>query len=163
MKIDLPAEPKPEYIVVDFDHREEPTELDLSPLRMNRTTLPIGDYRLAAMPDYAVIERKTATDLLSCVGKERARLDSQLERLKQFPARLLLIEMSWQMIEAGEWRNDVSPKSVAGTLLAAMEMGIPTLLMPNRAKASEYASRWLFICARRRWREMRALAMGASS
>ncbi|MEQ8786239.1 MAG: ERCC4 domain-containing protein [Pirellulaceae bacterium] len=160
MKIDLPAEPKPEHVSVVYDHREEPSQLDVSPLRMVRGTLDVGDYVLEAMPRYACIERKTATDFLACCGRERKRLDSQLERLKQFPARLLLVEMSWQMIEAGEWRDDVSPESARGTLLGAMEMGVPVMLLPSRELAGTYAARWLFIAARRRWRELYGFAKG---
>jgi ERCC4-type nuclease len=153
----LPAELKPEQIVVLYDHREEPTQLDVAPMPMERTALPVGDYVLKALPNYACIERKTASDFLDCVGRERKRLDSQLERLMQFPARLLLIELSWQQIEAGEWRQDVSPSAARGTLLGAMEMGVPVLLIPDRQQASLYAARWLFISARRRWRELRGL------
>ncbi|MEQ8788904.1 MAG: hypothetical protein RIC55_21510 [Pirellulaceae bacterium] len=162
MKIDLPAEPKPEHISVLYDHREEPTQLDTAPLPMVRGTLEVGDYVLEAMPKYAVVERKTPADFLTCCGRERKRLDSQLERMRQFPARLLIVELSWQQIEAGDWREDVSPESTRGTLLGAMEAGVPVLLMPDRKRAGEYVGRWLFICARRRWRELIGLARGAT-
>lgn len=41
--------------------------------RMQRGTLETGDIALARLPEGVVIERKTASDLAGCLGRERAR------------------------------------------------------------------------------------------
>ena len=39
-----------------------------------------GDLVLAALPDGAVVERKTASDLVSCIGSGHERFERELKR-----------------------------------------------------------------------------------
>ena len=43
-------------------------------VRLIRGTLETGDLALAALPDGAVIERKTVADFLAAIGRERKRV-----------------------------------------------------------------------------------------
>lgn len=49
-------------------------------VRLERGALETGDLALAALPDAAVVERKTVPDLLGCIGRERERFERELKR-----------------------------------------------------------------------------------
>ena len=53
----------------------------------------------------ARIERKSEGDFLSCVAAERPRFERELERLKAFPIRCVIVETCWAKLEAGGWRS----------------------------------------------------------
>ena len=44
-------------------------------MELDRGTLETGDIVLAALPESAVVERKTLADLASCIGSGRERLN----------------------------------------------------------------------------------------
>ena len=67
---------KPNQVVVICDSREQ-RPFDLTPLKMKTGTLATGDYALDAAPDYVVIERKSASDLLGCIGHGRERFERE--------------------------------------------------------------------------------------
>ena len=72
----LPAELSPENVTGIIDSREQ-TPLDLSPLQIVRGTLATGDYSVVGLEHVVAIERKSAEDMLACIGRERERLSSQ--------------------------------------------------------------------------------------
>ena len=51
------------------------------------------------------VERKTMDDLLACVGRERDRFKRELQRLRAYRFRLLVVEADAAVIEAGDWRS----------------------------------------------------------
>jgi ERCC4-type nuclease len=103
------------------------------------------------------IERKSLTDLLACVGQDRERFDREVQRLLAYPVRCLVVESTWCEVEAGEWRSKVTPQAVVGSLLGWMAAGLPIILAGDHHRAGRFVSRLLFMAARRRWREARAL------
>ncbi len=103
------------------------------------------------------IERKSESDLLSCVGTDRERFDREVQRLLAYPVRALVVESSWARFEAGNWRSRIKPAAAIGSLLGWSAMGLPIVMAGDHNRAGRYVSRMLFIAARRRWREARAL------
>ena len=67
------------------------------------------------MPALAAVERKSEDDLLCCIGTERARFDREVSRLLAFPVRALVVESTWERIEAGEWRSKITPAAAMGS------------------------------------------------
>jgi hypothetical protein len=100
--------------------------------------------------------------LLACIGRERERFDREVLRLLAYPVRALVIESTWQEIEAGGWRGDVTPQAAVGSLLGWCASGLPILMVGDHQRAGRYVSRLLYIAARRRWREARGLIEGAA-
>jgi hypothetical protein len=45
-----------------------------------RENLETGDLVLSALPESAVVERKTASDMARCIGAERDRFEKELKR-----------------------------------------------------------------------------------
>lgn len=152
---DLPIESVPALI----DTREQ-DPLDLSPLCEERATLTTGDYSIRGLEHVVAIERKSLPDLLACCGRERERFDREVMRLLAYPTSALVVESNWAEIEAGDWRSELTPSQVIGSLLGWVAMGLPLLMADNHARAGRYVSRLLYTTARRRWREARGLVQG---
>lgn len=153
----LPADIPAESVVAVCDTREQ-LPLELSPLQCVRGTLATGDYSVRGLEHHIAIERKGLGDLLACCGTERERFEREVQRLLAYPVRALVIESVWAEIECGSYRSKISSKAVIGSLLGWIAMGLPVLMARDHATAGRYVSRLLFIAARRRWRELRALA-----
>lgn len=157
--IKLPAELRPESITAVIDSREQ-LPLNLSPLQTVRATLTTGDYSLVGLENHVAIERKSLGDLLSCVGGERERFNREVQRLLGYEVRALVVESTWPELEAGNWRSKVKPRAAVGSVLGWIAMGLPAIMAGDHQRAGTYVSRLLYITARRRWRELRALAEG---
>lgn len=157
MRDALPAELRPDQITALVDTREQ-TPLDLSPLRMESATLVTGDYSVKGLEHVIRVERKSESDLLGCVGRERERFDREVERLLAFPVRVLVVESSWRALEMGQWRGQIRPAQVIGSLLGWQAMGLSVFLCDDHKRAGVMVSRMLFILARRRWKELRQLS-----
>lgn len=153
----IPATLAPESVTAIIDSREQ-QPLDLQPLRTEAGTLSTGDYSAKGLEHVVRIERKSLSDLVGCVGRERERFDREVQRLLAYQVRVLLVEASWADIEAGDWRGKVTPEAVTGSLLGWIASGLQVELVGDHYRAGRFASRILFTVARRRWRELRTMA-----
>jgi DNA excision repair protein ERCC-4 len=159
--MNLPHSPKPEDLVAIVDSREQML-LDLSPLKHTVGTLTTGDYSVQGLESIISIERKSLPDFLSCVGRERERFEREIQRLLAYQTRCLVVEATWLDLESGDWRSKVTPQAAVGSVLGWIGAGLPVALVGDHERAGKFVSRLLFITARRRWREARALIGGAS-
>jgi hypothetical protein len=55
----------------------------------------VPDIALAALPEGAVVERKTPTDLTSCIGAGRERFERELRRGRYVGRLIVVIEGTW--------------------------------------------------------------------
>jgi ERCC4-type nuclease len=150
----LPAEPSPTVII---DSREQ-NPIDTAPMPSIVGTLPTGDYSIVGLEHVIAIERKSAEDMLACIGRERERFDREIQRLLAYPCRAIVVEAGWQYFERGEFgRSEVKPAAAIGSLLGWIMAGVPVVMAYDHARAGRFISRMLFLAARRRWREARAL------
>jgi DNA excision repair protein ERCC-4 len=152
----FPIDLSPANLVAVVDSREQ-NPLDLAPLRQIPGTLATGDYSLRGLESVVAIERKSLVDLLACIGQERDRFHREVHRLLAYPVRALVVESTWPEIERGQWRSKVRAPAALGTILNWISLGLPVIMAGDHARAGRYASRILFVAARRRWREARAL------
>jgi len=151
-----PAEFKPEMVTAIIDTREQ-LPVDLDPLQSVVRTLDLADYSWVGGEHIYRIERKSLTDLLACVGRERERFDRECERLRAYETRCIVVESTWPELEAGGWRSLITPKQAIGSCLGWAAMGIPIIMAGDHERAGRYIARLFFISARRRWRESRQL------
>lgn len=154
----LPAEPKIEWITAIIDTSEE-LPLDLSPLRSEVASLTTGDYSVKGLEHIISLERKSLSDLIRCVGRDRERFDREIQRLLAYPCRGLVVEATWAHLEVKNWRGKVTPSQALGSVLGWAARGLPIFMVGDHKRAGKYVSRLLFIAARRRWREARSLCM----
>jgi len=158
----LPATLKPESVIALVDTREQ-MPLDLHPLRTEPATLSTGDYSAKGLEHVVVIERKSLSDLIGVVGRDRERFDREVQRMLAYPVRVLLVEATWQDIELGQWRGGIKPEAVIGSLLGWIASGIQVELVGDHSRAGRFAARILYTVAKRRYRELRAMASGFDS
>jgi DNA excision repair protein ERCC-4 len=156
MSMKLRAELRPDDPIAIQDSREQ-HGLCLAPLRVEIGTLTTGDYSIKGLEHVIAIERKSAEDMLACVGRERERFDREVQRILAYPVRAIVVEAGWQFFERGEWRGNVTPNAAIGSLLGWITAGVPIVMAYDHERAGRFVSRMLFTAARRRWREARAL------
>jgi ERCC4-type nuclease len=153
----LSAELRPEAITAVIDRREQ-APLDLAPLRTVAGTLATGDYSIVGLEAVVAIERKSLGDLLGCVGGDRQRFDREIQRLLGYPVRAVVVESTWATLESGRWRSQATASAAVGSCLGWIAAGVPIVMVADHERAGRFVARLLHTAARRRWRELRALA-----
>jgi DNA excision repair protein ERCC-4 len=150
------AELKPEDCCAIVDSREQ-LPLDLSPLKVEAGNLATGDYSVKGLEHIVAIERKSAEDMLACIGRERERFEREIQRLLAYPVRAIVVEAGWQFFELGDWRGNVTPAAAIGSLLGWITAGVPVVMADTHERAGKFVSRMVFTATNRRYRESRAL------
>lgn len=143
---------QPDQVTGIVDTREK-TPLPLAPIREIRKTLGVGDYSVLGLEQIVCVERKSLPDLLACVGTHRRRFERTVHRMLAFPARLLVVEATWDDLEAARWRSQITARQAIGSCQGWMLAGLPIVMAGNRQRAAPFVSRFLFLAARQRWRE----------
>lgn len=116
-----------------------------------RGTLPEGDYSARLVdedgPEFtAIVERKSLGDLYSTLTHGRERFERELERLRPYGFKALIIEGSLADIAAGGLRPDskVNPRSIVGSLVAFQQRyGLHVVFASSRKYAELYTFRLL--------------------
>src|SRR5882672_7249154 len=133
----------PESITAIIDTRER-TPLDISPLKFIEKGLDTGDYSLVGFehaPHGVAIERKSLSDFIACVGRERERFDRECQRLLAYECKAIVVEATWQQIEQGDYRAKITPQAALGSALGWIAMGIPIIMARDHVSAGRYVSR----------------------
>ncbi len=148
---------------VIIDSREEhPFELvvqvDGEPQQMRTVVagLPTGDYSISGAEHLIAVERKSFEDLIGSLGAGRERFDREMQRILAYPSRCVIVEGHISQLELGQWRGNLKPASAIGSVLGFMDRGIPFIFAGDRRAAAIYCARFLYVAARRRFRELRA-------
>ena len=108
--------PQPTILI---DTREQaPLTFTACPTEL--ATLPVGDYGVKGFshwdrPDF-IVERKSLDDLCGSLGKGRARFMREVNKMRQFGFRALVIEATRAQIEAHDYRSQIAPSSIFGSL-----------------------------------------------
>ncbi|MFH1108733.1 MAG: ERCC4 domain-containing protein [Planctomycetota bacterium] len=138
---------KPEPCII-IDSREQ-NPLDFPTLTATVGTLDTGDYSIVGLTNLVAVERKSIDDLLTCIGRERDRFKRELQRLRAYRFRLLVVEASAADLEAGQWRSNLKPAHVVGSLAAwCVQYGLPIWLAGDHGAAGRFVEKFLYQCAR---------------
>lgn len=115
---------------VVVDTREQ-LPLDFSrwaDITVERGTLNAADYSLRGLEDRFGLERKSIPDLVASVTTGRERLIRELERLRGYEVKAILVEGTLEQIARHDYRSQANPESVMQTLAAwQVKYGCPTL------------------------------------
>ena len=132
-----------------IDNREQmPFVFTGSPTRPG--TLDTGDYSVAGLEHLVAVERKSLDDLLACCGRERDRFKRELQRLRAYRFRLLVVETDVATLAAGGWRSKLKPSHVLGSLAAwTAQYGLPVWLGGSHEACGQHVERYLYQAARR--------------
>lgn len=137
-------------------HARERKPLDFGELPITRERLYTGDYSVAGLTHLIAVERKSLSDLATCIGRERQRFKRELQRLRAHRFRLLVIEGAASDLESPDaWGSDrrslrgLTPARLVGSLAAwVAQYDLPVWLAGSRQAASRFVERYLFHAAR---------------
>ncbi len=130
---------------VIVDTREQtPWTFEDQPITTVRAKLDSGDYSLPGLEHRVAIERKSLDDWTGTVMRERARFYRELERLRAFEFRCVIIEAGIREIMAGRYKSQAHPAAVLG-FVAEVTVGqsVPVYLAGSRAEAQVLAGAFL--------------------
>ncbi len=109
--------------------------------------LDTGDYSIAGMEHLVRIERKTLNDLVRSLMADRARFLREMERLAEFPHKVLLVEASLSEVKSPyTFHTEIKahPNGVAGSIAAiAARHGISVWFGDSRDLAEEMVASYL--------------------
>ena len=109
--------------------------------RLMRGTLETGDVALAALPDGAVVERKTVPDFLACMGRERERFERELARSRYLGAFCVIVEGTLEDVIV-QARGMKQPAIMATVATWSRRYG-PILFAGGQHAAADLAYRFL--------------------
>lgn len=117
-------------------------------------TLETGDYSLPGLEHRVAIERKSIDDWTGTVMRERSRFYRELERLRAFQFRAVIVEASVREIMGGRYKSRANPASVLG-FVAEVTVGqsVPVYLAGSRPEAQILAG----VLLRQAWKKLRGV------
>ena len=143
--------PPMEDLIAVVDSREK-ERYGLSSMQSVVGALASADYSILGATDLIALERKTLPDLVMCCGPERDRFIRELQRLKSYPFRAIVIEADWGQLERGEYRSQINPKSVCHSIISwQARYCLPFHFAGDRQAAERYAAQFLYRSALRIW------------
>jgi DNA excision repair protein ERCC-4 len=145
------------------DSREQ-TPLPITDLPSERGTLDTGDYSVRGCEHLFAVERKTVSDLVSCCAGERDRFIRELFRLRGYAFKRLLIIGSQAEVMAHQYRSNIAPSAVLGSLAAwEIRFDIPVIWESDPATAAKLVCRWAWYFARELSKSVAAMTAVESS
>lgn len=146
----------PSFTIVT-DTREQ-TPLPFSNIPTETGTLQSGDYSIRGLEHLFAIERKTITDLVGSVTRDRERFERELHRLRGFHFARLLVIGSEQEITNGQYRSNANPKAILHSMYALeIRYSVPIVFSPTPEAAALLVERWSYWFAREVWKNAKGL------
>ena len=108
---------------------------------IERGTLETGDVVLSALPESAVIERKTASDMAGCIGANRERFERELKRGRYVGRLIVVVEGTLADVSAAS--RGISHNAIVGTLAAWTLRYCPFVFAGSAQAAADFAFRIL--------------------
>lgn len=109
-----------------------------------RRKLDAGDYSLPGLEHRVAIERKSLNDWTGTVMRARPRFYIELEKLRAFDFRCVIIEAGIREIMEGRYRSNANQASVLGFVAEiAVAQSVPVYLAGSRAEAQILAGAFL--------------------
>jgi DNA excision repair protein ERCC-4 len=130
------------YPIIIIDTREQ----DRLPLSFQSVvdTLPTGDYSYRGGEHTFAIERKSLADLVGCLGVDRERFQRQLDRLRAYEFKRLLIVGDKADLEAGNYRSRLNPTAALNSLCAIEARYCPIVWASTPQDAATLVQEWAF-------------------
>lgn len=124
--------------------------LDNPPMVVD-VTLTTGDYSIQGLEDQICIERKSLNDAFGTFGRDRRRFERELERMKSFSFRAVVIEADWETILRRPPKfSRLNPKTVLASIIAwQLRYGVHFWPCPDR----NFAERITYRMLERYWRD----------
>lgn len=140
---------------VIVDTREQtPWTFEGQGFELTRAKLETGDYSIPGFEHTVAIERKSLDDWTGTVLRNRSRFYRELERLRAFRFRCVIIETGVREIMAGQFKSQATPASVLGFVAeVVIAQSVPVYLAGSRAEAQVLAGAFLRMAEKKISRE----------
>jgi ERCC4-type nuclease len=126
------------------DTREQRPARFSGSVRTQSATLPTGDYSIVGFTHLVAIERKAGEDLWGCCGAGRARFVAELERLRDYPLRAVVVEESIDWFLMTPPRGRITGETVIRSTIGwQMDFGVPFVWAGHRNNAAACIERFL--------------------
>lgn len=139
---------EPQQITILCDTREQRPLKFNSSFKVERIGLKTGDYSCKHLESVVTVERKSLSDLIGCIGRDRERFEKNIERLKSFPVRAVIVEGAWIEIEQQRYRGSLHPNSAIGSILSWITDGIPFIMAGDPTRAAAFTSKIILQAAK---------------
>ncbi len=104
-------------------------------INISKLKLDTGDYSIKGIEKYAVVERKTLTDLAGCVFKPR--FSDCINRLLEFPYKAIVVEAQYSDILAHNYESRVDIGRFITWINGLGARGLPVHFAGDRQTAME--------------------------
>lgn len=132
-----------EKLNILIDTREQ-TPWTFKDHETERATLATGDYSLKGFTDLIAIERKSLPDLVSCVTSGRDRFKAELQRMRSYRCKAVIVESTLKAIVEHQYRSKTLPRAVLGSLASwQTRYGIPIIFAGDDTQAALYCEAML--------------------
>lgn len=143
--------------VIVVDSREQ-NALPFAHFPTERATLPTGDYTAKGIEQSFSVERKSIGDLIGSLTHDRDRFTRELDRLRGYAFRRLLVIGSRSEIEAHRYRSKATPAAILGSLWTfEVRFNVPVVFSSTPEEGAEQVERWAFYALRERMKEASTL------
>jgi ERCC4-type nuclease len=122
-----------------------------------REKLETGDIVLSALPEGAVIERKTPSDMANCIGASRERFEKELKRGRYVGRMIVAIEGTLADVCAAS--RGISHNAIVGTLAAWTLRYCPFCFCSSQREAADFSFRLLAAQVRDAQRLAKAISL----
>lgn len=124
------------------DTREQ-DPLTFANLPTERRTLTTGDYSVLGFERDFSVERKSIGDLVQSLTHGRDRFSRELQRMRAFDFRRLLVVGTLADLEEHRYRSLANPKAIIGSLCAfEVRFDVPVCFCATPATAATQIERW---------------------
>jgi DNA excision repair protein ERCC-4 len=149
--------------IIVIDSREQ-GPIVFSRLTSRRGILVTGDYSVKGLEHLFAVERKSISDLVGCcMGNNRERFERELHRLRGFRFKRLLIVGTEAQILKADYRSNIKPQAVLGTLRAfEVRYDVPVVFCETAETAASRIESWAFWYAREQVQVVNELRRGAN-
>jgi ERCC4-type nuclease len=112
----------PDQFCIVVDTREQlSTAYEYPGSPVERKKLSAGDYSVKGLEDYVAVERKTLDDLVHTLIHQWQRFEKELEKLKNFKYKTIIIETSYEDLIERRYTSRAHPNAILGKLRLAKE------------------------------------------
>ena len=127
-----------------IDTREQTPLAFPSAIPTVRGTLRTGDYSVTGYEDAFAVERKSLSDLVHTVIHDRARFERELERMRPFSFRRVLVTSPYEAVARGEYEHSrANPRSVVASIAAfEARYNVPFVFAANPGEAATRLVDW---------------------
>jgi ERCC4-type nuclease len=127
----------PAPLVLLVDTREQRPLVFSDAVSVERATLAEGDYTAKGLEGRVAIERKSLADLVGSLTSGRERFLRELERLRPYMFRAIVVEGSMAEVVAGAYRSRATPASILGSVCALIaDYSIPVIFADDAKTAA---------------------------